>query len=463
MALSHGHGLLVVCPFLLAFGCSANEQDPDPRPDPSPEPGYAQDTTPPCDAPASWFEGPTTPFFDAASFPPLDKVTNCDFHLWTWQTFLALMSPADTSKPAGPMVFEGFAEPSDLFRPGGPSAGYPGSTVPQFLINQAGPGDHVLIDQAGQMVFYSVYLNQTYWDFAVKNELYELDKLQAIATDLDFPVGTLELKLSWRVAADEYRTYIEDQDQFYLIDAEVPEYELTSHNTVTVPDPEKTRKVRLALVGFHVAGVVEGHPEFIWGTFEHLANAPDGAGKNEPSTSGPFGGTADWSFYQDGTPTGQTNMVDSTAQLKPSNITRLDPWGGGKDPNVPNIIHLNQSVWSQLPDGRSLLKNYFESGAIWTNGSVPVNNGGFAPGDSQGRLIGSVHPEDTMAGIANTTMETFTQTQNCFYCHNGGEHTVQVLQPDGSQPATTVGGKNLNLSHFIVNYQAEQQLAQEGK
>ena len=33
--------------------------------------------------------------------------------------------------------------------------------------------------------------------------------------------------------------------------------------------------VPVALVGVHVVGVIHGHPEFVWGTFEQVNNAPD--------------------------------------------------------------------------------------------------------------------------------------------------------------------------------------------
>ena len=50
-------------------------------------------------------------------------------------------------------------------------------------------------------------------------------------------------------------------------------------------------------------------------------------------------------------------------------------------------------------------------------------------------------------------METFTQNDNCFSCHNGGAHEIAV----GDQ-STQVGAKHINLSHFVVTYQATQQV-----
>ena len=413
-----------------------------------------------CPADEEWFAGPTTDF-------PIDKDfqgnSNCAFHQWAWHTFLALMSPADTSDLNGARVFEKLAYPADLFLPGGPTQGYPGRPAgggPVYSLNQAGPNDNALFDQNDQLVYYSVFLNQAYWDFVTEpdNLYYELSKLQSPNPGAKFPVGTLELKVSWRVASAGSEVYIENADQsYYVIDANVPTYAVMNNRVVAT---EGTREVKLAMVGMHVVGVVEGHFEFIWATFEQLDNAPNSASGSNPATEGPFDGTGPWSLYKAGTPSDQTNMFDTSAPSARANITRLDPWGGGDSENTNNIIALNKSVWDQLPPSRQLLKNYFEAGAIWTTGALPLNNAGFE--DPAATLKGSFRADNTQAGIANTTMETFTQFQNCFYCHNIGEHTVQVLQRDGTQKATTVGPKSLNLSHFVVNYQAEQQLKEGG-
>ena len=37
-----------------------------------------------------------------------------------------------------------------------------------------------------------------------------------------------------------------------------------------VKDGDKTRVVTVALLGIHVVGTIEGHPEFVWSTFEHV-------------------------------------------------------------------------------------------------------------------------------------------------------------------------------------------------
>lgn len=425
----------------------------------------------PCLAHKSWFKEPTglpnalkRMLRTAEDFP---NANNCDFHQWAWKTFLVLMSPAHPNDPNGPRIFEGLADPDDLFRPDGPKQGYPGRPKgdgPDYFLNQAGPNDNVLVDQKKQLVYFSVFLNKTYWNFVVENKYYKLSKLEsADNSDAEFPVGTLELKVSWRVVSEGPKVYIEDAEKsYYVIDAKVPNYAVRNNRVVATGG---TRAVKLAMVGMHVAGVVKDNPEFIWATFEQLDNAPNFKAKapfpasvSLPATTGPFGGKGPWSLYKVGTPSNETNIFDTSAPTAPANITRLDPWGGGPICNTTQIIALNKEVWAELPANRQLLKNYFEVGAIWTNGVLPLNDAGFPPVGPSGALIGSFNADNPQAGLANTTMETFTQIQNCFYCHNAGFHTVQVLQSDGTQKAQIVKAKPLNLSHFVVNYQAEQQL-----
>jgi hypothetical protein len=458
----YGLGALAGIALLGVSACTTLQEGPSEgtgEPPPGPEVGE-----PACPADPSWFAGPATEFPDGAAFPT--DPNNCDFHQWTWQTFLALMSAADADDADGPRVFEQLADPADLFRPGGPEQDYPGrspSAGPGYLVNQAGPNDNVLIDQNEQLVYYSVFLNETYWDFVVDHRYYELSNLETPDPEAsEFPVGTLELKVSWRVASEGSNVYIEDAEQsYYVVDAEVPTYAVKNNRVVAT---DGTRHVKLAMVGMHVTGVVAGHPEFIWGTFEQLQNAPDSEPGSAPATTGPFGRTGPWSLYEPGTPSDQTNIFDTSAPAAPANVTRLDPWGGGSESNTTNIIELDESVWAQLPASRKLLTEYFEVGAIWTTGALPLNNASFEPGvDPAETLKGSFRADDPQAGLANTTMETFTQFQNCFYCHNAGEHTAQVLQPDGTQKAVSIAAKPLNLSHFVVNYQAEQQLEQGGE
>src|SRR5690606_8203612 len=123
-----------------------------------------------------------------------------------------------SDEPDAPLNFETMANPGEVLRPGGPTEPYPGrdpgepprllarvakssDTVDADDIFQAGPGNRILVDQAGNVVYYTGLIDQSYWDFVTDHTLYELSSLQSIGADTNFDVDNLELKLSWRVAA----------------------------------------------------------------------------------------------------------------------------------------------------------------------------------------------------------------------------------------------------------------------
>lgn len=419
-----------------------------------------------CMAEKEWIDRPSQP--DGAAFKP---TSNCAFHQWSYQTFLWLVSP-DSNSETSALIFEGFANPKNLFMPAGPKVGYPGGATGALMlprmrksqttadiedIFQAGPGKQVLVDQAGNIVYYANHLNRKYWEFVVSKKLYDPVTLKAVepgsgsdgSPSPEFVIDSLELKSSWRVASHlGEKTFIPDADKrFYVVETEIPLVAPNSQGIWTRTGETKT--ARMALVGIHVVGIVDKHHEFIWATFEHVDNAPNCA---ELPKEG------HWNFYN-GTATQATaNQYDPANPTAPVSVCRTHPNGGGNDDNQSAITSLNKHV-KEL-EGGSLSSNYFLGGGVWTTGkreddagkiatlSIPLNNGAFSPEDSDAgaKQLGSLD-------LANTSMETFTQEQNCFACHNGGAHTIEL-----GDDVTRVNAKNVNLSHFVVNYQAKQQI-----
>ncbi len=411
-----------------------------------------------CTAESAWVTAPSEP--DPGAFSPNSQ---CSFHQWSYQNFLWLTSP---DPGTGQTIFEGFANPNKLFVQGGPSEPYPGRGGPEPTrmlarleksgtsadiedIFQAGPGGKILVDQNGEVVFYSNHLNEVFWDFIVKNSLYDLATLKATkGPALNFAQGALELKASWRVAKKGEKVLIEDADsRFHVVDTVIPTVTVDAAGHIK-EDWAKSIPARMALIGFHIAGTVKGHPEFIWATFEHVDNAPVAASDpSKAAASGP-GPTGPWSLYKPGTPTGACNQFDSGNPLAVVNICLENPQGGGDADNKEAVKTLNANVASIPPTAP--WGNYMLGGAVWTDGTVPLNNGAFAPGAS---------PPATQLGslaLANTSMETFTQQDNCFACHNGGAHEIAV-----DSGSTEVNAKSVNLSHFVVNYQAVEQVKAE--
>jgi hypothetical protein len=213
----------------------------------------------------------------------------------------------------------------------------------------------------------------------------------------------------------------------------------------------------LALVGMHVVGSVNHHPEMVWATFESNFNSPDATysylNQNyDPGTKACKSGTTCLNTVSFSTTSSQSTIFyngpkgapvapdvitqtagsnqDGNGILATSNalvatsVARLNPWGSQQpatptptDPAVLNntlLVSLMQSLQPRLAaSGSTSLANYFLVGAVWSNRIIPPQ-----PGNVQ---IGSLF-------VANTTMETFQQVRpgnpdpnatanNCFSCH----------------------------------------------
>src|SRR5262249_42676021 len=131
----------------------------------------------------------------------------------------------------------------------------------------------ILVDQSGHAVYYAIHINRTYYDFIAERGYFQPEKLKKAPPVDQFPVGTLELKSAWRIVNKG-----EDTSGFYTTEARIEPFKPDDRGTRSpvVVDPEHfgDKRRTVALVGLHVVGVVQGHPEFVWATFEHRRNAP---------------------------------------------------------------------------------------------------------------------------------------------------------------------------------------------
>jgi len=395
-------------------------QSPSPTPTPAP-----------CPASQSWITSTTPPQeIGGPNPPPVGQETNCQFYQFSWQWFLSLAQPSSTS--SGDRVFETL----NVFQPGennqcsGPKAtGKAAAAKALFVrlrkptlatIQPVTPGElnqatgQPLYDQNGNIVFYNVFYNPT----------------ECQATSAGYKPNTVEIKISWRKLTAPDPTY-------YTMEANV-----------------NGTPMLLGLVGFHLVINTALHPEFVWATWEHVANDPDCINPEPAPASG-------WSFISktcsacsascgtscnllkcapasckvNATPpkiknpplTGPANQVcrafnDGT---DPGPMTN----GNNNDTNRFNIDTLNQQIpmgyLAALPDGNpmKIWQNYRMVGGLWTNGGVPSTGTNVQRGSLE---------------LANTTMETFFQQSpnNCFTCHR------YVAPP----PATN---NPLKVSHII--------------
>lgn len=269
----------------------------------------------------------------------------------------------------------------------------------------------------------------------------------------------MEFKTSWVDAAS-----IADPSQYVTLDADVPAYTPNADNS-TWTRTGATEKKQLALVGMHVVGTVENHPEFVWATFEHVSNAPDADywyhdSKGDRVKQG-FDSSGDFVFTASGTKLADANIecmshksdgsivahlnADESAPLcdggvAPSSTVRAFPWGNPSDATTDVIVgnntlllSVNNSVIDQLSDG-DVRKNYVQIGSVWTAptprgprgarqaaaGKTPPARAGRASRDAPIPRQGAHFDPYAMRGsltLSNATMETYHQGSSCFDCH----------------------------------------------
>jgi hypothetical protein len=130
----------------------------------------------------------------------------------------------------------------------------------------------ILVDQNGRVIYYAQHINDTFSNFVRQNGYTDMAKLLAAPADQVFPRGSLELKSSWKVVMPG-----DDVSSYYTTKARVAKFVTkTEQGKVVIKiDPAQTKEETVALLGIHVVGVVAGHPEFIWATFEHDGLAPN--------------------------------------------------------------------------------------------------------------------------------------------------------------------------------------------
>lgn len=411
---------------------------------------------PACPAPKEWFNGKPVPLPDPAAFPV--NAGNCDFHLWSWQTFLWLMEPDNRS---GRLRFETLISPDTLY-PAPPADITPGALLPGLKLRGGqGPDDYLqagsdglLVDRNGRIVYYSIHVNDIFRKFMTENALNSAPGILALDPHKPFPVGTLSLKAAWKIVGPG-----DNPAAFYSRKASVNP--LIMKDGRLIIDPSRTEEAMVALVGLHIAGSVANHPEMIWASFEHNDNAPDVDDPDSHAPDAPVSGR-NWTFHTAGTPYRQcnrdpagspVNALDEVTQkvTPPTEVCRIRRPGTGTDRQVNGdaVASLNASVQSQIA---GVWKNYFQLGATWFNlrksegGGAPLQPGcDFQPGPLGCNVVSA---GSTL--LNNSVIETFSQARQstgggCFACHN----TRPRIPADLSQ--SLLPAKNANISHVLTN------------
>jgi hypothetical protein len=391
---------------------------------------------PPCTVPASWLSG-AVPKPEPGKF---ESSSNCEFHQIAWHYFLWLTEEVGE----GTLRFQTlFSE--EALAPETPNA----KNEDLHLVFQAGSLG-ILVDQSGRATYTEIFINDVYRDFVQHNKLYDPDVLKNFDSKTTFPVGSLSLKASWKLLENG-----EAPKGRYTTRADVRKLATQDGKIVILPKGEVQKNVPVALVGLHIAIVVEGHPEAIWATFEHVDNAPNMyAGQTMDAEIS----ERDYTFYKAKTLAKDVNQnnapiirLDAATQLLSpvTQVARQYPYGGGSSSNQNNIASINQSVAAGMTS--SVWKNYMEVGAVWLLGEVVDNV--LVPKENV--LVPNWSPKvKTSPSITGSTtlsssvIETFTQnvsSQNdCFSCHN------TMALTDVPADRSILPGKNVSTSHVLL-------------
>ena len=250
----------------------------------------------------------------------------------------------------------------------------------------------------------------------------------------------IEIKTSWVEASS-----LSAVNEFLTIEAIVPIYKKKS-NAIWVINGE--RKIKLALVGMHIVGSANGHPEMIWATFEHKRNTPNAAyqylNKDGITETVLADEGKNWLFnnnLKDSTNishmvfSGDSIIAKKGHTISSSNTLRTKPWGSSVDvkPNAEDaspaasnseIIAINNAVISKLK-GNDVRKNYIFIGATWTANGAGPNGYSYNPKVDSLKVAGVAIGASQ---LANSTMETYAQNGDkyntygtCFSCHSNKE------------------------------------------
>lgn len=384
-----------------------------------------------CECESNWFPHTQTPAPAEGANSPFaaSETTNCIFHQWSWQKFLWLTVPDSNKTPfflrdASITQVDPYMKPVTI--PSGTSIALSVSEEQQAGSQGVLKSNPNFNNGNSATVFYAIYMNDTMNETALKYGA------QLASGELDpnnskvFPVGSFELKTAW------------------IATTAIPETDLANYFTTTASIDGTTTEV--ALLGMHVVGIVENHPEFIWATFEHNSLAPafdwtKGTASSDTETllfkkgsvstidgiQWPYGGSAPtaaseaYTLFEYGVPrvpgsNSKTNFM-KTSQTEPK--------------NYHNIKTIDDCVAGKLDD---VWNNYAYTGSIWINTDNLTPDEQIALIIKAGDTIGNATPGSIARGSlnsANISMETYTQTfessldqieasnlTNCLSCHS---------------------------------------------
>jgi hypothetical protein len=417
---------------------------------------------PPLSGANTWLPVTSAPTF---AKPAPHPAPDCPFYQAAWQQFLY-----DTqSDLQGVPAFVRFPSVDDIFAPPGAATMVDGDAQLKINagVNQV-TSDGVLIDRDGYPVFYGIHVNPAFADFIHRHDLATPEGILAPSgSALTFPAGVAEYKSAWRVLTDpaQYADYL-------TVRARVPK--LSVMNGRVSADPTSTYVATVGLVGLHVVFAIEGHPEMIWATFEHVdrngnADLTPQALVNPQLDTKPLliSPNVEYVLFR----RGSAPFIDQAAPALADYAASLDVEGRRfvrddapfttpvyrvypgsnmtRSSEDDEVLLLNAGVRAEmLADGLGNSDrriNYRLVGATWLDRPETsfTTDASFANAPDQTTKTGPVAGQDALSSVA---MESFTQVDRpgCFSCHD--------TQAIAVSPKTSIPARPLNMSHLFSHY-----------
>jgi hypothetical protein len=191
----------------------------------------------------------------------------------------------DPAKSADPCVNSGGASGANTAR-----AGAPTGRAWLGVVRQAGHRN-VLVDQDHHTLYYGLHMNQAFVEFVKANNLQTPAGILAVPPDLAFPPGVSEFKTAWKDI--DPRDFPDSSGNLCTANGKVSsptdfpgdpgDYSNYITTTAWIPwltqDPVTGEMIedadhpvlrKVALVAIHCVYTLPGHPEFIWGSVQHV-------------------------------------------------------------------------------------------------------------------------------------------------------------------------------------------------
>jgi hypothetical protein len=365
--------------------------------------------------------------------PPTDEVDNLApgqlpidfFDAYSWRLFVALNWPAvngqrgvaDTTKSiddrVAPRVWETWKSVEETFLPTGAapaSWAVPETTslcknaatlapTPTKLLADFNQGDDngggvaPLVAQNRTYVRYEIRMNKVEFDAVVSRKLYLRENLPPIRTTPlkpALPNGTIDIKAAWRELKPG-----ENSDRYYKVDA-----------LAVDPVTGNCDKRQFVLIGFHIGQKTRNRPQWIWSTFEHVDNisvAPDAPAGTKPSLN-----DASKPQVLDTMP----DLIDGKHPPK-SDPEPVQVVFENQDNMIPQQTAVTNKKWHDDPRIQGSVLRFYQ--LIKTQWPTTIRN-----------PIGNGNPFPSRR-VANTTMETYLQSNSCIVCHGKTVHNTDFV------------------------------------